>query len=326
VALARPLRVGIISNPRSGQNARKGLLIGIDELLFGYPHVQHRRAASLHDMAEAADDLTRQGVDVLVTNGGDGTLQAILTALLGQARDSLPVLAVLPGGTSNVSARNIGYGKRPLRSLRALLHGANTGRLAGRLQPHPVLCVETEKERQYGMMFGSGAVYHGIGFAHKEIGSRGVHGQALGTLGIATFAINLLMGRSDDLFPPMQADISIDGQALPKEIYLATLASTMDRQIVGIRPYWGQGPGAVRITILRQQPSQVARTIVALFQKTKPPQLNPSAGWRSVNADEVELTIDSGFTVDGELFHLEEATQRITLSGRQQAYFLREPT
>ncbi len=320
---SRSLRVGIISNPKSGQNARKGLLAAIDELLVGYPHVLHRRVQTLHEMYCAAEELTDAGVEIVVANGGDGTVQAILTALLRPARESLPVLAVLPGGTSNSSARNIGYSMRPLPSLRTLLHAANHGILAGRIQASPVLCADTGRERQYAMMFGTGAVYHGIGFAHQEIGSRGVHGQALGGLAILTFTVKLLLGRSDDLFPPMQADIRIDGEVLPKETYLAALASTMDRQIVGIRPYWGTGPGPVRITILRTLPRHVARTVVALFQDRKPDSLNPSNGWRSVNANEVVLSVDCGFTLDGELFHLEEATQTVTLSARQKAYFLR---
>lgn len=319
----RPLRVGIISNPKSGQNARKGLLAAIDELLVGYPQVLHRRVETLNEMYSAAEELTDAGMEILVANGGDGTVQAILTALLRPTRESLPVLAVLPGGTSNSSARNVGYSMRALPSLRTLLHAANHGILAGRIQPNPVLCTDTGRERQYSMMFGTGAVYHGIGFAHQEIGSRGVHGQALGALGILTFIVKLLMGRSDDLFPPMHADIRVDGEILPKEEYLAALASTMDRQIVGIRPYWGTGPGPVRITILRTLPSHVARTVVALFQEKKPACLNPSSGWRSVNAHEVVLTVDCGFTLDGELFHLEGVNQTITLSARQKAYFLR---
>ncbi|HET6473184.1 MAG TPA: hypothetical protein VFG38_15165, partial [Pseudomonadales bacterium] len=52
--------------------------------------------------------------------------------------------------------------------------------------------------------------------------------------------------------------------------------------------------------------------------------LRPEFGYRSVNANEVKLRFDSGFTLDGELFPPAEGRTQVTLSARQCAYFLRD--
>jgi len=319
----RPLRVGIISNPSSGQNVRHGLLTAIGALLRTYPKVEHRTAATLETLLGAATEFAEDDTEVIVVNGGDGTVQAVLTALLQKPRKSLPVLAVLASGSSNTTAHNLGYGQRPLAALAQLLEGASRGELSGRIVPRPVLRVDAGGAPQYAMMFGAGAVYHGIVFFHRSLETRGLHGEFGAGLAVATFVAKLFSGRATEMFPPMRGEIRIDGAALPRETYLGLLASTMDKQIVGIRPYWGTGPGPIRLTILRTSPRYVARAVVSLFRDRKSSRLQPENGFRSVHADEVRLEFDSGFTLDGELFDLENGSQSVTISARQQAYFLR---
>ena len=73
------------------------------------------------------------------------------------------MLAVLPGGTTNTTARNVGYGARPLAALRRLL-AESAARRARRYASSatPSLRADLEDGPQYAMMFGAGAVYHGI--------------------------------------------------------------------------------------------------------------------------------------------------------------------
>lgn len=66
-------------------------------------------------VAEAVDD----GVDTVIAGGGDGTLGAVVNALLQHGADagSLPVLAVLPLGTANDFATAAGIPDGPLAAL-----------------------------------------------------------------------------------------------------------------------------------------------------------------------------------------------------------------
>ena len=61
---------------------------------------------------ELASEAARSGVDLVVTFGGDGTINEVVNGLMTAARDpaatSRPAIAVIPGGGGNVFARTLG--------------------------------------------------------------------------------------------------------------------------------------------------------------------------------------------------------------------------
>lgn len=321
----RPLHVALVSNPTSGQNARRGLLTGIGDLLRAYPRVPHFEESTFEGIVGAARAIAHDDTEIVAVNGGDGTVQAVLTGLMRAPVERLPVLAVLRGGTTNSTAHNVGYGSRPLPALRRLLAGSAGGVLAGTVERHAVVRADLDGGSQYAMMFGAGAVYHGIVFARGQIESRGVHGQLGAGLALATFLAKIFTGNGGTLFPPLEAAIRIDSEPLPSASYLGILTSTIDRQFLGISPYWGAGPGRLRFSALHYRPRHLVRAIVPVLRGRPSKWLRPEFGYRSLNAKEVELTFDGGFTLDGELFEPARRALRLTLSGRQSAYFLRAP-
>jgi diacylglycerol kinase family enzyme len=65
--------------------------------------------------AELARDAARDGVDVVVTLGGDGTVNEAVNGLMtcdtgpaAERAEERPILAVVPGGSTNVFARSLG--------------------------------------------------------------------------------------------------------------------------------------------------------------------------------------------------------------------------
>lgn len=319
----RPLRVAVISNPKSGQNARRGLLGGVHGLLRAYPGVDRYEERTYAGIADASRAATAGDASILVVNGGDGTVQAVLTGLLRTPPARLPVLAVLPGGTTNTTARNVGYGRRPLAALEQLLRASAAGRLAGVLEQRPVLRADFDGDSQWAMMFGVGAVYHGIVFAREQLASRGMRGQLGAGLALATFLARAFTGKDGPLFPPLAATVRLDGVALPHASYVGMLMSTMDRQFLGVRPYWGEGPGRLRFSAMLERPRHLARAIVPALRGRPSPWLQPELGYRSANVGEVDLVCADGFTLDGELFAPAPHVRRLTLTARQSAYFLR---
>lgn len=83
-----------------------------------------RRLAPRGDIAQAARQALEQGFDVIVVAGGDGTQSAVAGVLAG--RDA--VMAVLPGGTFNYFARELGVGEDLDQALHTIRH-ARTGRV-----------------------------------------------------------------------------------------------------------------------------------------------------------------------------------------------------
>ena len=98
-------RLAIVSNAGSGRNRRRSELLRVPDALT---------------------DLLVREPDLIAVNGGDGTVQAVLSAWArlrdaGSVPEALPPLAVLPAGSTNMTAHDLGCGGRLTRRVGDLL-------------------------------------------------------------------------------------------------------------------------------------------------------------------------------------------------------------
>jgi diacylglycerol kinase family enzyme len=69
------------------------------------------------------------GVDVVVTLGGDGTVNEVVNGLLADGpRPGLPLLAVVPGGSTNVFSRALGRSRDPVEATAEIIDSLRAGR------------------------------------------------------------------------------------------------------------------------------------------------------------------------------------------------------
>jgi diacylglycerol kinase family enzyme len=84
-------------------------------------HTDHRGHA-----IEIAESARRDGIDVIIVHGGDGTVNEVVNGLLGvpggQLPDGpMPAVAVVPGGSANVFARALGISPDPIEATNQLI-------------------------------------------------------------------------------------------------------------------------------------------------------------------------------------------------------------
>ncbi len=113
-----PWRVGVLSNPLSGANRRRGLA-AMERCLVDHPEVPHRRVRSVPEVQAALEEVRGRNLNVIVVNSGDGTSQAALSVLRGQRLFAAPpLLALLSGGTTNLTHQALGLAGPPADALR----------------------------------------------------------------------------------------------------------------------------------------------------------------------------------------------------------------
>jgi diacylglycerol kinase family enzyme len=83
-------------------------------------HTDHRGHA-----IEIADAARKDGIDLVIAHGGDGTVNEIVNGLLGQPgspiKGPVPAVAVVPGGSANVFARALGISLDPIEATNQLI-------------------------------------------------------------------------------------------------------------------------------------------------------------------------------------------------------------
>lgn len=120
------MRAVLIVNPNATSTTPAGrdLLAHALESRVELTVAHTERGGHAVEIAEAAH---RDGVDVIIVHGGDGTVNEVVNGLLGRPgadrpdAGSLPAVAVVPGGAANVFARALGISPDPIEATNQLI-------------------------------------------------------------------------------------------------------------------------------------------------------------------------------------------------------------
>jgi diacylglycerol kinase (ATP) len=119
----------IVTNPSAARAGGKGLDAARRRLEAAGFRVRVETTSATGDGERLARDAARAGAGVVIAHGGDGTVMDVAAALVGTA---LP-LGLLPGGTGNVLAGNLGIGRSFVAAADTIAAGATRTIDVGRL-------------------------------------------------------------------------------------------------------------------------------------------------------------------------------------------------
>ncbi len=299
------VKLGIISNPRSQRNKRG--LAAVDAVIKGRPDIDHRRLRNFEDLPAAVADFQNAGVEVIVVNGGDGTVQATLTELFNSAATGpAPALAILSSGMTNMIAADAGVRGSPTRGLKRLISKADRGELSTNMVTRNVIRMDfgADGGPVCGMFFGAAGIYRGIQLCREKVHALGF--QSSLAVGLTLFGVVvgwLLPWRGNDgVFQGDQIGANLDDAETLDKSYFLMVVSTLDRLALGIRPFWGRPKGALKFMGVTFPPRHFTRSLPRLLYGGRERTL-PADTYLNRSADVIKLDLNSPFTLDGELYH-----------------------
>ncbi len=304
--------IGVLSNPLSGGN--KNGLRPIEKLLAGRPEIQHQEARNPAEIDAALAAFSQAGVNLLVLNGGDGTIQAALTSLFTlKPFPEPPLLAVLKAGTTSMTAGDIGLKGRKEKALSRLLQHLDDGKKINIVQ-RPVLEVQhDEKISRFGMFFGAAVIPQGIEFFHRRINRHGLRGEFGPGLVMIRFLLAILGFRRRKIIQAVPMTIQLNRDKGTEDRYLIVLVSALERLFFGLHPYWGEESNPLHFTSVSDQAQHILTTMFKLVFGRPPAHGGPGSGYQSRNVKQVKIFCASPYTLDGQLYHPPGADDPITV-------------
>ena len=304
-------RIAVLCNPRSGRVVRQ--LEIVREMGRALGGELYREVGGATEIAAALSELKALEADTLCIIGGDGTVHGALTALHAlEPHGPWPMIAPLPAGSTNMTARDLGAGGALMERLRAVrdwcdLSGPGREDSNGTLVRRPMLCVEHAKhEAHCGMFFGAGTVADGVQFFDQRLRGVGL-GEHTSGLSIARVLLSLAVQGITGNTVGRRMVSAVDGRASSEYLSIFCLASTLHRLVLGTRPYWGEEDGPLHYTMIEKGARAFWRSLPRIARGRPGAKLTPERGYISQNATAVELTFDGPFAVDGQIYQANTA-------------------
>jgi diacylglycerol kinase family enzyme len=231
------MRALLVANPAATTTTRKvrdvlvrALSSELDLELAETAHRGHAR--------ELAAQATADGIDLVVTLGGDGTVNEAANGLLtaGPGPD-VPMLAVVPGGSTNVFARALGRSRDPVEATGEILDSLRAGRTR-------LVSLGTAEARVGGagttedwttprwFVFAAGMGFDADVISRVEA-QRARGRRSTGSLYIGAGVNAFLLGR-DRRRPPMT--LQLPGTAPVDGLFLALVSNVSPWTYLGARP------------------------------------------------------------------------------------------
>ncbi len=242
---------------------------------------------------------TCAGRDLVIVEGGDGTLQRILTTLLAfGSSDALPPLAVLPAGTTNMNCAEFNRSRdydNAVASLRQILAGG-----AFDIRHKSVVRVDEGARTLFGFCFCLGAVVDAV----RQFASARTRRPLFDSLAIAGVFAKALLRTHTALRIHLEAE-AIDTFAM--------VATTLDRLLYGMTPFQpGRRATGLHTTWIEGNAPGLWRKLPSFFRGD--PALFATDGFRSFDVERLQLRFDGPFVIDGEMFANPEGGVCVSMS------------
>jgi hypothetical protein len=213
---------------------------------------------------------------------------------------------LLAHGTTNMTAADLGLGISDPETIASLLISpSRLQELARKQRPTLRIVNPGNGMPRHGMFLGAGSIYNGARLCQDRVYASGTRGNLAIVATLAAAIANVLLrgnGNAESrLAGPHRIRLCADGLAVADGEQLLFLATTLDRLVLGMRPFWGGKSAPLRATLI---PYPVPRLIRWLWPAMYGPEdrVMPP-GSISLSARTLDVWSPTSFVIDGEFFH-----------------------
>lgn len=284
------IRAGLIWNQHSHRNRGAGAPPPLpDDVIDIVPEQPSHLMAGLRRFAS-------EGIELVVIDGGDGTIREVLTRLPEAYDGKIPRLAVLPNGKTNALALDI---ETPLgTTLEQILVSAEAGKPTKRRQCLEILRPGQATPERRGFIFGIGVFVRATELAQKSHGLGFFDDAAVAVTIAATTARTLLSGRNDPWRRGEAARLSFG--AAGQEMWFLVAASTLKRHPLGVKPF-GEPREGLKVLSVEAPPRGLIRALRGLVRGDDAAWLAAN-GYRRQDLTAFDVSFPGRFVLDGEIY------------------------
>jgi diacylglycerol kinase family enzyme len=290
-------RIGVVRNPKSHGNRIRPPGPTPEGVRLVEPFGRDALRAELEIFA-------RDGLDLLIIDGGDGTVRDVISLLPHTFGEALPLLAVLPSGKTNVLAIDLGT-PDDWRLEEALIAARRSEPM---IKSRPPLRVSWADERPclQGFFFGVGAPVKATSLSQKVHKVGFFHNLAVGVT-IVTAALGALFGGArDEWREGVPAELVLDGENQPGGDRFAVVATALKRLPFGLKPFGAPREG-LKLLDVDAPPHRLLKALPMVLSGKVVPALE-GMGYRRRDPRQVSLAGGAPFVLDGEIFEGGELT------------------
>ena len=317
--------VALLSNPRSTGN--RAMLPRIRSFCAQHNEIFHYEVESIDQIGAALATIARVEPQVLVINGGDGTVQAALTELhLGGHFDgSPPPVAVLPNGKTNLIALDLGIRGDPIKALEKIVDIAKNG-VESHVVARELIALsdgEANSRPVLGMFLGGAGLADSILYCRNRIYPLGLSNGISHLLTAIAVLASVVFGIRGKYMPPAARPVSIsllrDGQLAGR--FSVLIVTTLERLLLGAKPSNGGQGGHLKLMAVDHSASAMLRMLfMSLIGRFGSREMQ---GIHLEHGDTIRIEGEnSSVILDGEIFQADEG-RPIVLKSTAPVPFLR---
>lgn len=316
------MRIGLITNPNSQRNKEDAGAIAA--AIAKYPHLLVAKLHKISELPEALHRFAEEMVDLIIIDGGDGTVAAAVTTLLrSRPFFTLPKLAILPGGMTNLIARDVGLRGYRAHSLDRLMKATQNNLIGTEINSRTALRVQIgTKPAQFGFFFGTAAAYSATILSRQKfhtIGAKQSIAAAAGIIG--ALWTTLFGGKRGPFAKGVSGTIIADDSLIAEGRRFLTLASTLNHLMLGFWPFWNEGKGPIHYIDISAPPNWLFAALPTFFTG-RPYKWMRNAGYNSGQAKRLLIKLDTPAMLDGEIL-VPQGHETIMLSAEHVIDFIR---